>query len=104
MIGGDEYARMARKEISGTLSEGSEKVKLRSLLAKDIRPVLWVGIVLAAFQQWCGINVVFDYAEEVFSAAGYGISDILLNIVITGAVNLVALWIQRYVLGRPPRL
>jgi len=32
--------------------------------------------------------VIFSYAEEVFSAAGYHVSDILLNIVITGAVNL----------------
>jgi len=35
------------------------------------------------------INVIFNYAEEVFSAAGYKVSDLLLNIVITGAVNLI---------------
>lgn len=89
MIGGDEYARKTRKEISETLSDGTKKTTLKSLVAKDIRPLLLVGIILAAFQQWCGINVVFNYAEEVFSAAGYEISDILLNIVITGVVNLV---------------
>jgi SP family sugar porter-like MFS transporter len=33
--------------------------------------------------------VIFNYAEEVFSAAGYQVSDILFNIVVTGAVNLV---------------
>ncbi len=48
-----------------------------------------LGMVLAAFQQWCGINIVFNYAEEVFSSAGFGISDSLFNIIITGAVNLV---------------
>jgi MFS family permease len=41
------------------------------------------------FQQWCGINTVFNYAEEIFTAAGYGVSDTLFNIVITGSVNLV---------------
>ena len=51
--------------------------------------MLLLGIVLAVFQQWCGINVIFNYAEEVFSAAGYKVSDILFNIVITGTVNLV---------------
>jgi len=40
-------------------------------------------------QQWSGINVIFNYAEEVFRAAGYGVSSILFNIVITGAVNMV---------------
>ena len=89
MIGGDEYARSTRKEIAETLAKTTKRVELKSLLSRDIRPVLLVGIVLATFQQWCGINVVFNYAEEVFSAAGYEISDILLNIVITGVVNLV---------------
>ena len=51
--------------------------------------VLLLGITLAVFQQWCGINVIFNYAADVFAAAGYNVSDILLNIVITGAVNLV---------------
>jgi MFS family permease len=45
--------------------------------------------VLAVFQQWCGINTVFNYAEEIFTAAGYGVSDTLFNIVITGSVNLI---------------
>jgi MFS transporter, SP family, arabinose:H+ symporter len=40
-------------------------------------------------QQWCGINVIFNYAQEIFAAAGYQISGILFNIVITGAVNVV---------------
>ena len=89
MIGGDEYARGARREIAESLTDGSEKAPLKGLLSKDIKPILLLGIVLAVFQQWCGINVVFNYAEEVFSAAGYEISDILMNIVVTGVVNLL---------------
>ena len=61
----------------------------RDLLEPGMRKILFLGIVLAVFQQWCGINVIFNYAEEVFAAAGYKVSDLLLNIVITGAVNLV---------------
>jgi len=45
--------------------------------------------VLAVLQQWCGINVIFNYAQEIFAAAGYQVSDILFNIVVTGAVNVV---------------
>jgi hypothetical protein len=48
-----------------------------------------LGIGLAVLQQWSGINVIFNYAEEIYRGAGYGVSDILFNIVITGAINLV---------------
>ena len=56
------------------------------LRERRIRPVLLVGVVLAVLQQWCGINVIFNYAQEIFSAAGYSLSAILFNIVITGVV------------------
>ena len=49
--------------------------------------ILALGVFLAAFQQWCGINVVFNYAEEIFKAAGYDVSGVMFNQVITGVVN-----------------
>lgn len=54
-----------------------------------MRLVLSIGLVIAVFQQWCGINVIFNYAQEIFQAAGYGVSDILMNIVVTGIANLI---------------
>ena len=51
--------------------------------------VLALGVFLATFQQWCGINVVFNYAEEIFKAAGYDVSGVMFNQVITGVVNCV---------------
>ena len=47
-----------------------------------------LGLTLAVFQQWCGINVIFNYAEEIFHAAGYDISSVVQNIAWTGSVNL----------------
>ncbi len=88
-IGGEHYARHALQEIETSLEQTSGKKEWRLLLRRPVRRIVFVGIVLAVFQQWCGINVVFMYAEEVFSAAGYSVSDILFNIVITGSVNLV---------------
>ncbi len=88
-IGGDSYAREALSEIESTLAGERRKSDFSELLGPRVAPILALGVSLAVFQQWCGINVIFNYAEEVFSAAGYRISDILLNIVITGAVNLV---------------
>jgi sugar porter (SP) family MFS transporter len=87
-IGGQEYARQEMTNIKATLDDVTEKVDFRALFNPSFRVVLVLGIVLAVFQQWCGINTVFNYAEEIFSAAGYGVSDTLFNIVITGSVNL----------------
>jgi len=87
-IGGHEYAREEMTNIKATLDDVTEKVDFRALFNPSFRVVLVLGIVLAVFQQWCGINTVFNYAEEIFSAAGYGVSDTLFNIVITGSVNL----------------
>jgi MFS transporter, SP family, xylose:H+ symportor len=61
----------------------------RELLLPAFRKILLVGIALAALQQWTGINILFNYAAEIYRSAGYGISDVMFNIVITGAVNLV---------------
>lgn len=99
-IGGQEYAENEITEIEKTLHDSSEKLQLKALLSPGIRPVLWLGIILAAFQQWCGINVIFNYAEEIFAAAGYGVSDILFNIVITGSVSLLFTFVGMYTVDR----
>ena len=88
-IGGDRYAEAAMTEIRESLVNEIEQVNFRELLEPRMVRVLLLGIFLAVFQQWCGINTIFYYAEEIFTAAGYGVSDILLNIVITGSVMLV---------------
>jgi sugar porter (SP) family MFS transporter len=88
-IGGDKYAVQEQKDIAETLQRTDSKIDLKVLSSKKLRPVLILGIVLAVFQQWCGINVIFNYAEEIFTSAGYSVGDMLFNIVITGSVNLV---------------
>ena len=88
-IGGEEYAHQEMKNIQATLNDVSEKVDFKALLNPKYKKVLIIGVVLAIFQQWCGINIIFNYADEIFKAAGYGVSDTLFNIVITGSVNLI---------------
>jgi len=46
-------------------------------------------MTLAVLQQWSGINIIFNYAEEIYRGAGYGVNSILFNIVVTGTINLV---------------
>jgi SP family arabinose:H+ symporter-like MFS transporter len=99
-IGGEEYARAEIAAIEETLSAGEGQSDYRALVQPGFRRLLMVGIVIAAFQQWCGINVIFNYAQEVFSAAGYGVSDILFNIVITGSVNLIFTFVGMFTVDR----
>jgi SP family sugar:H+ symporter-like MFS transporter len=78
------------REIQKTLKSG-HKPRMRDLydpVLKEIRPILWVGIGLATFQQLVGINVVFYYGEVLWRAAGFSESNALLQNVISGAVNI----------------
>jgi sugar porter (SP) family MFS transporter len=88
-IGGASYAAAALGEIQSTLAtQEIQHVRFRDLLDPRMKKVLILGVTLAVFQQWCGINVIFNYAEEIFKAAGYDISSVLKNIAWTGSVNL----------------
>lgn len=89
-IGGNDYAKRELEDIQNTISENERgKVRFSDLLNRKMIPILALGVFLAVFQQWCGINVIFNYAEEVFTAAGYHIGGMMFNIVITGVINLV---------------
>ena len=89
-IGGEVYAQGEMADIERTLAGGGDgKSELKTLLAPKVRTIVLVGVALAVLQQWSGINSIFNYAEEIYRSAGYGIGDILFNIVITGTINLV---------------
>ncbi len=93
-VGGTEYGRAEVIDISKTLAaEEIASVRFRDLLEPRLVRILGLGVFLAVFQQWCGINVIFNYAQEVFQEAGYGVSNMLLNVVITGIVNLLATFV-----------
>jgi sugar porter (SP) family MFS transporter len=102
-IGGATYASEAMSEIQSTLVNETARVNFRDLLEPRMRRVLFLGIVLAVFQQWCGINVIFNYAEEIFHAAGYDISTVLKNIAWTGSVNLAFTFVALGVVDRGGR-
>jgi sugar porter (SP) family MFS transporter len=89
-IGDQRYADDALNEIETALATESEhSIHHNELFTPAILRILGIGIFLAVLQQWSGINVIFNYAEEVYRNAGYGISGVMFNIVITGAINLV---------------
>ncbi len=88
-LGGEEFAQSEYQNIELTLKEKiSIHTQFSELLSQRVSPILVIGVLLACFQQWCGINVIFNYAQEVFAAAGYSVGEMLFNIIITGSVNL----------------
>lgn len=83
-IGGSSNAAFVLAEIASTPRSHGFVHELRALMQPRLRRVLLLGIALAVLQQWCGINVIFNYAQDIFSAAGYNLSSMLFNIVVTG--------------------
>ncbi|WP_111977675.1 sugar porter family MFS transporter [Algibacillus agarilyticus] len=76
-------------------------------VAGKVRPIVWVGIGLAVFQQLVGINVVFYYGAVLWQAVGFSETDALLINVISGAVSIAACVITMFLIdkvGRKPFL
>jgi SP family sugar porter-like MFS transporter len=99
-IGGAEYAGSELISIEETLSSPEGKTDFSLFRQPGMKKLLILGIVLAVFQQWCGINVIFNYAQEIFATAGYSVSDTLFNIVITGSVNLIFTFVGMFTVDR----
>ncbi|MEO8453894.1 MAG: sugar porter family MFS transporter [Sphingomicrobium sp.] len=72
-----------------------------------IRPVVWAGIMLAAFQQFVGINVIFYYGATLWQLAGFSESQSLAINIVSGAVSIAACFATIAVIdkiGRKPLL
>ena len=67
----------------------NEEAGLRELFQSKYSRILVLGLVIAVFQQWCGTNVIFNYAQEIFVGAGFDVDGMFINIVITGIANVV---------------
>lgn len=97
-------------EIDSSLAADHHKPRLSDLYDKTlgrIRPIVWVGIGLASFQQLVGINVVFYYGTVLWQAVGFVESDALLINVVSGALSIAAVIAALVLvdrLGRKPLL
>ena len=98
--------RGERSEVSGerSLPNNQQNYPLTShlslLTSKKYRKVLLLGLVIAVFQQWCGTNVIFNYAQEIFVGAGFDVDGMFINIVITGIANVVFTFVALYTIEK----
>lgn len=99
-IGGADYATSELKAFDDANAGKQAQGGLKELFSKPFSKVLLIGVVIAVFQQWCGTNVIFNYAQEVFQSAGYNVGDTFINIVVTGIANLVFTFVAIFTVDR----
>ncbi len=93
------YMRMKEMRRMGNVSEQNNSKNrngLAVLFEGKYRKVLLLGFVIAVFQQWCGTNVIFNYAQEIFAGAGFDVDGMFINIVITGIANVLFTFVALY--------
>lgn len=79
-----EQRREQEKEL-----HGPERRGWRKLFAPRVRPALFVGLTLAALQQFAGINTILYYAPTILQETGLSASNSIFYSVAIGVVNLV---------------
>ena len=77
-VGGSEHCRTELAAIEESFHHET-KEKLSALWLPAYRPVLWMGIIIAVFQQITGINAILYYAPEIFKYTGVSNENALLQ-------------------------
>ncbi len=110
--GNDEGALKVLEKVNGASKAGEILKDIKSTIVSHSGKlfsfgvlIIVVGILLSAFQQFVGINVVLYYAPEIFKNMGSGTDTALLQTIIVGAINLTftvvaILYVDK--LGRKP--
>jgi len=80
----DDIKKSLRSEVAPKFSDLLEKVAGKTRLT----PIVWVGIGIAALQQFVGINVIFYYGNILWQSVGFTQQDAMMTSVITSAVNI----------------
>jgi len=104
---GAEAADRKIGEIRASFTEG-HRPSFKDITGKAVfRPIVWAGLVLATFQQFVGINIIFYYGETLWRLAGVSEEVALERNIISGAVSIGAVLLALAVIdkiGRKPLL
>jgi SP family sugar:H+ symporter-like MFS transporter len=105
---GSDVAGTKLEEIRATFAE-DHRPRLSDIRSPSggIRKVVWAGIMLAAFQQFVGINVIFYYGATLWQLAGFTEDQSLQINIVSGALSIAACFLTIAVIdkiGRKPIL
>ncbi|WP_407319287.1 sugar porter family MFS transporter [Isoptericola halotolerans] len=110
VLGPDEDVDDRISEIKRSIA-GDEKNAERSTLRGQgflgLKSIVWVGILLAIFQQFVGINIIFYYSTTLWQAVGFDESQAFLVSTITAITNIAVTFIAIALIdkvGRRPML
>jgi len=98
-----DIKKSLHSEIAPKFSDLLEKVAGKTRLA----PIVWVGIGIAALQQFVGINVIFYYGNILWESVGFTQQDAMKTSVLSSVVNIASTVIAIALvdkLGRKPLL
>ena len=93
-----------RNSVRGDSKPGFTDLKGGTL---GLVPIVWVGVIIAAFQQLVGINVIFYYSNTLWRSVGFSPSVAANASVITAVTNVVVTVVAIFLIdktGRRPLL
>ncbi len=90
---GTSYAKRELSQIEQSFSQESKTSSLKELFSKTYKPVLYIGVLIAVFQQVTGINSILYYAPVIFKETGLDTASSLLQTIGIGMVNLISTFI-----------
>lgn len=107
LFGSDEAGRKIG-DIKASFS-ADHRPSFRDVIAPGtgLRPIVWAGIMLATFQQFVGINIIFYYGETLWRLAGVSEEVALERNIVSGLVSIAAVFAALMVIdkiGRKPLL
>ena len=94
------YLKLKAASASREGTDVKTEAGLSELFQHKYGKVLLLGLVIAVFQQWCGTNVIFNYAQEIFVGAGYDVDGMFIDIVITGIANVIFTFVALYTIEK----
>lgn len=90
--GGEAFSTYELAQIQDSFSDENQ-AKLADLFSSKYLPVLWIGILIAIFQQITGINSILYYAPVIFQQTGISASNSLLQTIGIGVVNVLSTFV-----------
>jgi MFS transporter, SP family, galactose:H+ symporter len=90
------------EDIRRSLREQAQ-IRFRELLKSNAAPALMIGVVLAAAQQFAGINAIISYAPSIMEQTGLDASNSILYSLAIAAVNVAATIVSLRLIDRTGR-
>src|SRR6218665_1899325 len=101
-LGGEEYSRAETAAIEESFHHEHNE-KLSDLWHPSFRPLVWMGIMVAVFQQITGINAILYYAPEIIKKTGVNNENALLQTIGIGIISFLFTFVSIWLIDKAGR-